>query len=109
VNFFGEVWFDIYNWLGLTTVHPAQVSDHLLQFGKIDGFSKKFCYVLHLIWLTCVWIIWHKRNSRVFKQRESLRHLHEKIKLQSYQWLKANHPIFAFSYHEWRFNPLLCL
>lgn len=75
-DFFDKIWFSIYNWLGLTTVHPTQVSKHLLWFGLFGGFTKNVCNILNLIWLSFVWISWLERNSRVFNQkRDSLQHL----------------------------------
>jgi len=44
---------------------------------------------LHSIWLCCA-SVWQERTSRVFKQKdESLQHLLDKIKLQSYWWLQT--------------------
>jgi len=37
--------------LGITTIHPTCASNHLLQFGPLDGFSKTIRF-LFLIWLT---------------------------------------------------------
>jgi len=44
-------------------------------------------------------VIWLERNARVFHQTEaSINQLLDKVKLQSYWWLKANRPSFVFSY-----------
>lgn len=39
-DFFKKLWHGLYSWLGFTTVHPAQVAAHFLQFGSLDGYSK---------------------------------------------------------------------
>jgi len=88
---FGKIWLGIYNWLGLTTVHPKHVADHLLQFEHLGGFSKYTRATFQLICLSSVWVIWRERNAHVFSHKdETLQHLLDKIKLQSYWWLKAN-------------------
>jgi hypothetical protein len=51
---FGKIWLGIYNWLGLTTVHPEHVADHLLQFEHLGGFSKNNRATFQLIWLSSV-------------------------------------------------------
>jgi len=57
-----------------------------------------------------VWVIWLEKNARVFHQIEaSINQLLDKVKLQSYLWLKANRHSFVFSYHSWWLNLLPCL
>ena len=109
-DFFGKLWYGISHWLSYHIVFPEHVPDHLYQFGTLGGFSKNNCSAFHLIWLSCVWVIWLERNARVFHQTEaSINQLLDKVKLQSYWWLKANRPSFVFSYHSCRLNPLPCL
>jgi len=69
-DFFGKISYDISSWIGFTKIHPNHGSGHLLQFGTLDGFSKNICTILHLIWLSCVWVIWRERNARVFPAKE---------------------------------------
>ncbi|AES90772.1 hypothetical protein MTR_4g097730 [Medicago truncatula] len=109
-DFFDKLWYDISHWLRFHIVFPKHVSDHLYQFGTLGGFSKSNRSAFNLIWLSCVWVIWIERNTRVFHQKEaSFIQLLDKIKLQSYWWLKANCHTFAFSYHLWWLNHLPCL
>ena len=109
-NFFGKLWYGISHWLGYDIVFPENVSDHLYQFGTFSGFSNSTHLALNLIWLSCVWLIWLERNARILYQKEaSFNQLLDKVKLQSYWWLKANRPSFVFSYHSWWLNPLPCL
>lgn len=50
-------------------------------------------------------IIWKERNIRIFQNKyEHLQTLLERVKLQSFLWLKLN-VIFDFDYHVWRLNP----
>jgi len=54
----------------------------------------------------CEWF-WLERNTQIFHQKEaSFNQLLDKIKFQSYQWLKANRHSFVFSYHSWWLNLL---
>jgi len=98
-DFFGKLWYGISHWLGYQLVFPENVSNHLYQFGTVSGSNSKHS-ALNLIWLSCVWVIWLERNARIFHQKEaSFNQLLDKIKLQSYWWLKANRPSFVFSYN----------
>jgi len=109
-DFFGKLWYGISQWLGYQLVFPDNVSDHLYQFSTFSGFSNSKRSALNLIWLSCVWVIWLERNARIFHQKEASFHqLLDKVKLQSYWWMKANRPSFVFSYHSWWLNPLPCL
>lgn len=94
-DFFGKVWTGTYNWLCLTTVHPAQVSDHLLQFG--GGFSKSSCTVLRSIWLTCVWTIWHEKKFKSFKTKGEISSASPwKNKATIFLMAKGKSPKFCF-------------
>lgn len=63
-----------------------------------------------LLWETRVWSIWKGRDYRMFQQKvELLQTLLERIKLQSFLWLKSSHATFDFNYLHWRLNPRLCL
>ncbi|AES67309.1 hypothetical protein MTR_2g089160 [Medicago truncatula] len=105
-----EVPLKISLFLGYQLVLPENVLDHLYQFGTFSGFSNSKRSTLNLIWLSCVWVIWLERNARIFHQKEaSFNQLLDKVKLQSYWWLKANRPSFVFSYHSWWLDPLPCL
>jgi len=83
--FFFQIWYDIYTWLGLPSIKPATVHEHILQLCSLGGFSKTISSTFYLIWLSCIWIVWRDRNSRVFQQKgNSIHQLIDKIKLQSF-------------------------
>jgi hypothetical protein len=43
-----------------------------------------------IVWFTTVWVIWKERNNRIFQQTVSTPFpLLEKVKLNSFLWLKA--------------------
>jgi len=84
-DFFGKLWYGISHWLSYHIVFPEHVPDHLYQFGTLGGFSKNNCSAFHLIWLSCVWVIWLERNARVLHQTQaSINQLLDKVKFQSY-------------------------
>jgi len=60
-DFFGQICYEIFKWLGFVTVKAAHVKDHLLQFRSLDGFSKNICNAFYLTWLSFVWIVWQHK------------------------------------------------
>jgi len=104
------MWTHVLLWLSLSYVAPEGGRDHYLQFGHMVGlphFSHSF---LQLIWLACVWTIWKERNNRIFNQKATTTSvMSDKVKLLSFQWLKARLHMFAFSYHDWWQHPMSCI
>ncbi|KEH34751.1 transmembrane protein, putative [Medicago truncatula] len=65
---------------------------------------------LQLLWLLCVWLIWQKRNNKLFKNSQlTISELIDKVKFYSYWWLKANNTSFVFGSQRWWSEPLRCL
>jgi len=63
-----------------------------------------------LFWISSLFVIWKDRNWRIFQNHfDHLDALLERVKLQTYWWLKANYIMFDFDYSHWRKNPLDCL
>lgn len=95
---FNIVWHLIRNWIGVISVDPPGLADHLIQFTQLCGSSKVFQSLLQLIWFTVVWIIWKERTNRIFKPKVDHMHiLLDKIKLLSFEWLKAENVILTFN------------
>ena len=107
---FSNVWSVVLQWLHLSFIAPSGSRNHFYQFGHMVGLLRSSHTFFRIIWLACVWIIWKERNNRVFHQKvaDSL-YLAERVKLLSFQWLKANMITFVFSYHEWWRHPLSCM
>lgn len=61
-----SLWSRILEWIGFQTIQPGNVSDHLLQFESLAGFSKAKCSLLTLIWCATLWTLWKERNDRIF-------------------------------------------
>lgn len=64
-----------------------------MQFGQIAGFPHSSHSFLKLIWFSCVWTIQNERNNRIFNNKEmDMHHMLDKVKLQSFLWLKTKMP-----------------
>jgi len=56
-SFFCSLWHLMRSWLGLCSVDPNGISDHLVQFGHLAGASKSRRSVVLTIWFACSWVI----------------------------------------------------
>jgi len=91
------------------TADPANIIDHLYQFGTCAGYAKSRCSFMHLIWFATVWVIWKERNDRIFRGiQKSPIQLLENVKLISFWWLKAKNIAFYYSFHFLCQNPFVC-
>lgn len=100
----------IVGWFGFSTAFHGSFQNHFHQFGGLRGFSKKSIESMNIIWMSVVLVIWKERNNRVFQGKEDmLQAICERIKLQSFWWLKSKYAIFDFDYQLLRQSPLVCL
>jgi hypothetical protein len=109
-SIFGSLWPTVQLWIGVSA-YPQNLSDHLLQFTYSSGGSRARRFFLQLIWLLCIWIIWNKRNHKVFRNLErSLPQLLDNVKLYSYWWSKTTSIslVRLLVVHSWWSNPLTC-
>jgi len=89
---------------------PGELHDHYIQFSYMAGLPHSTHSFFKGIWFACVWIIWKERNSRIFKNAALHPYiLIEKVKLNSFLWVKANQPTFNYCYYDWWTHPLLCM
>ena len=73
------------------------VSDHLAWFGSFGGFSKRKKDIIRLVWFSSARVLWKERDVRLFKNsHNTIHHLLDNIKAQSFGWLKAEHKNLAF-------------
>ncbi|GAU38071.1 hypothetical protein TSUD_318650 [Trifolium subterraneum] len=106
----GSLWSLISLWIGSSLVDSQALSDHFIQFISSAGDSRARRSLLQLIWLACVWVMWHERNQRLFRGSSNpLSHMLDKIKLLTYRWLKATNNNLALNYHSWWSSPLVCM
>jgi len=72
--FYAALWGKIQYWLGVSTTELFGVSAHFYQFVHSVGGLRACRSFMQLIWICCLWVIWNERNSRVFKNKESIIH-----------------------------------
>ena len=104
------LWVEVRLWLGIYAVSPGDVRHHYQQFTKIAGMPRCSHTFLTIIWFATVWVLWKERNNRVFQNTVATPFtLIEKVKLNSFFWLKAMFASFSYSYHDWWKQPLSCM
>jgi len=55
-------------------------------------------------------MLWTARNNKQFNNIDiSIHEMLEKIKINSYWWLKATDAVYVLGVYEWLFCPPLCL
>ncbi|GAU42359.1 hypothetical protein TSUD_350250 [Trifolium subterraneum] len=106
---YGRLWLVISKWLGISTVLHGVVDAHSIQFCGLGGASKGYTKVFTIIWISVLYVIWRDRNNRIFKSvHESIDKLAERVKLQTFWWLKSSYVLFDFDYLGWQQNPWSC-
>jgi len=109
-NIFCSIWYLVCKWLGITSVSSSTICEHFTQFTNMAGMPQFTYFYLKVIWLVCTWVLWKERNNRVLKNMALDPYsLLEKVKLNSFLWLKTNQVSFAYGYHDWWRHPLLCM
>jgi len=104
------LWSFVWFWLGLYSVPPNEIRDHHLHFCYMTGLPRCTHYFLQAIWYACVWVIWKNWNNYIFKNEASHSFaLLEKVKRNSFLWMKAKHISFNYSCSDWWIHPLLCM
>ncbi|WJX93598.1 hypothetical protein P8452_75105 [Trifolium repens] len=107
-SIYGSLWALVRYWIGLTDMHT--LTAHFVQFTYSAGGLCARRSFLQLIWLACVWVLWNKRNHRLFSGTACpVPLLLEKVKMFSFRWLKTTNVNLVSNYHTWWSNPLLCL
>ena len=56
-SYYGALWHMMRDWLGFDAVDPLVISDQMIQFSSLVGFSKLRCFVMLLIWFACIWVL----------------------------------------------------
>lgn len=104
------LWSLVASWLGLSLGHSNDLRQHHIQFCSMAGFSWCTHPYFTSIWYACVWVIWKDRNKHIF-QNEAHHSLFllEKIKRNSFMWMKARSFSFHYSYFDWWSRPIFCM
>ncbi|XP_057419153.1 uncharacterized protein LOC130713398 [Lotus japonicus] len=107
-GFAWKVWTLLLRWLNLVLVLPDEPSYHFAQFVESCSLLKR--NALSAVWLASVGMLWNGRNSVIFREETvDTNDLSERIKLKSWNWLRARQHEFQYSFFEWCNDPLLCL
>jgi len=107
---FSSLWAQVLLWLGISSVLSGDIRHHYTQFTNMAGLPRVTHSFLRIIWFASVWAIWKERNNHVFQNTVSDSSIiAEKVKLNSFLWLKSKQSIFIYSYHDWWKHPLLCM
>jgi hypothetical protein len=81
---FAHLWSLIRTWVDISSADPFLIRDHFVQFTHAAGGSQARRSFLQLLWLCGIWVLWHERNSRIFKANESNVHqMIDKVKVHS--------------------------
>lgn len=109
-DIFSSLWTHVLHWLCISSVLSGDIRQHLFQFTNMAGLPRATYSFLKIIWFASVWAIWKERNNRVFQNMacdSSI--IVEKVKLNSFLWLKSSKALFSYSYHDWWKHPLPCM
>ncbi|KAK2423034.1 hypothetical protein QL285_033519 [Trifolium repens] len=107
---FAPLWGQIRSWVGFSSVDPVSIPDHFVQFSHSAGGSRARRSFLQLLWLCSIWVIWHERNSIIFKAKEStVLQMLEKVKVNSLWWMKTCNMNIGVNSHLWWSSPFMCL
>ena len=100
-DIFGSIWYLVGKWLGIDFVSFGVIRDHYALFSHMAGLPQLTHSLLKVIWLAYVWELWKERNNRVFKNAATDPYtILDKIKLNSFLWLKTNQASITFCYHD---------
>jgi hypothetical protein len=104
------LWHLIRGWVGISTADPYLLRDHFVQFVHSAGGTHTRHLFMQLLWLYCIWVVWHEWNNRIFKAKEStVLQLFEKVKVHSLWWMKFSNVNIGLNSHMWWSSPLVCL
>jgi len=107
---FSSLWLLLLHWLDISSVLAGELRHHFLQFINTAGLPRVTHLFLRIIWFAFVWVFWKERNNHVFKNAASNPSiLLEKVKLNSYLWLKSKQVSFSNNYHDTWKHPLFCM
>ncbi|GAU38997.1 hypothetical protein TSUD_378730 [Trifolium subterraneum] len=103
---YGRIWHLIIKWLGVESALHGDIDMHSVQFSGLGEFSPSSRQALSIIWSSVLYTIWCDRNRRIFSnESDSMEALVEKVKLQTFWWMKSCYALFDVDYATWRLRP----
>ncbi|GKU89472.1 hypothetical protein SLEP1_g3604 [Rubroshorea leprosula] len=102
------LWTEVLQWWNMKTVMPnivRGVADiFVYNLGRVVGKEMGAC-----IFLVVSWYLWYWRNGKVFDNEAVIRgRLLDMIQAKSFLWIKNKVNGCAFSFNEWKVNPVAC-
>lgn len=103
------VWLKLMLWLDRRFIIPPNLFV-LWECWSDGGRVNKVTKGLWLIWHTTIWVIWKKRNDKIFNGCHfEVDELVEEIKVLSWRWLLERTLTPCCLFYEWCWNPTYCL
>ena len=56
-NFSCNLWYLVWKWIGIFSVHAGELRQHFIQFTTMAGMPRTTHYYFRIIWFTFVWVI----------------------------------------------------
>lgn len=102
-----EIWRRIANWCGWTDLGVSNVRDRIDWFSNLPGSELQKEMVMMIIMAT-IWYSWLARNDLIFNAIPlSVERVIDKIKVNSFLWLKYRAKKMDIAWHIWASNPLV--
>jgi hypothetical protein len=99
---FAPLWSLVQSWVGVSSADPLSIHDQFLPFVYSAGGSRARHFFMQLLWLYCIWVVWHQRNKRIFKAKESsVIQMVEEFKVHLLWWMKTYNVNFGLNFHMW--------
>ncbi|KAJ0927502.1 hypothetical protein HanRHA438_Chr04g0183621 [Helianthus annuus] len=96
------VWEQIGSWVKAPTIIQQEILGEIFNALEERSWPKKRKKAVHAIFLLTTWIIWKKRNEKVFQGRNGeVFKMIEEIKEESYQWMKHKSKVQLNSWESW--------
>jgi len=67
-NIFSSLWYQVWHWLGISSMMPSDISHYYLQFTNMAGLPKVTHSFLRIIWFASAWVLWEERNICIFQK-----------------------------------------
>jgi len=109
-DIYSSLWLLVLHWLSISSALPGEIRHHYVHFIHLASLPRLSHHYLRIIWFASVWVIWKERNNRTFNNvtlHPSV--LLEKVKLNSFLWIKSKQGAFLYSYHDWWKHHLQCM
>jgi hypothetical protein len=108
-HFSSAVWYAILGWLGYSLALPSNIAS-LCHFVSSLGVNKKINRGLLLIWHASIWVLWNKRNAKLFSGKAcQVIEVVDEIKQVAWQWFIHRLAKSPCLFYEWVWNPILCI